>query len=146
MTTEWYWEGNIVKAVVTHLEKEGWSIEKIANTKTRETGVDIRARKDDALLLIEVKGYPSKVYQRGEQQGKPKRTNPSTQARHWYSEVLFCAILRQAENPDAITAIALPDFTVFINLVNRTRHALEKLSISIYLVEENGLVKLLNLK
>jgi Holliday junction resolvase-like predicted endonuclease len=146
MTTEWYWEGNIVKAVVTHLEKEGWIIKKTANTITRESGVDIEAQKGDALLLIEVKGYPSKVYQRGAGQGKPKRTNPSTQARHWYSEVLFCAILRQAENPNATTAIALPDFAVFINLVNRTRHALEKLGIRVYLVEEDGLVKFLNLK
>jgi hypothetical protein len=45
MTSEWYWEGNIVKLVVAHFEQDGWIIEKTATTETREAGVDIRARK-----------------------------------------------------------------------------------------------------
>ena len=123
------------------MQKEGWIVERIADTETREAGVDIRARKNGEVLLVEVKGYPSKVYQRGEKQGQPKRTNPSTQARHWYSEVLFSAILRQAEYPIATVAIALPKFPVFTDLVRRTRHALAKLGITVYIVEESGAVK-----
>jgi hypothetical protein len=96
-------------------------------------------------LLIEVKGYPSKLYQRSENKGKQKRTNPSTQARHWYSEVLFSAILRQVENPDVLVAIALPDFRVFNNLVRRTNNALDKLEIKVYFVEETGVVKPANI-
>jgi len=141
MPNEWYWEGNVVKIVVAHLEKEDWVIERTADTESREAGVDIIARKDNVLLLIEVKGYPSKLYQRGEHKGKQKRTSPSTQAKHWYSGVFLSAILRQAENSNAVVAIALPDFPVFSKLVHRTRQALDKLGIKVYLVEENGVVK-----
>lgn len=143
MSSEWYWEGNIVKTISTHLQKEGWVIERIADTETRETGADIRARKSGRLLLVETKGYPLKVYQRGEKKGQPKRTNPSTQARHWYSEVLCSAILRQGESPTATVAIALPKFNVFTNLVDRTRHALNKLGIAVYFIEESGVVEVI---
>ena len=141
MSNEWYWEGNVVKAVSAYLQKEGWTIKRTADTETQEAGVDIQAQRSSEVLLVEVKGYPSKVYQRGEQKGQPKPTNPSIQARHWYSQVLFSAILRQAEHPTATVAIALPKFTTFTNLVRRTRHALTKLGIVVYVVEESGAVK-----
>jgi len=145
MSNDWYWEGNVVKAVSAYLQKEGWTIKRTADTETREAGVDIQAQKSGEVLLVEVKGYPSKVYQRGEQKGQPKPTNPPTQARHWYSEALFSAILRQAEHPAATVVIALPKFSTFTNLVRRTRHALTKLGIVVYIVEESGAVKAMGL-
>lgn len=144
MSNEWYWEGNVVKAVSAYLQKEGWTVKRTANTETREAGVDIHAQKSSEVLLVEVKGYPSTVYERGERKGQPKRTNPPTQARHWYGEVLFSAILRQAEHPTATVAIALPKFTPFTNLVRRMRHALTKLGIVVYVVEDSGTVKVIS--
>ena len=141
MSNEWYWEGNVVKDVSAYLQKEGWTIKRTADTETQEAGVDIQAQKSGEVLLVEVKGYPSKVYQRGEHKGQPKPTNPSTQARHWYSEVLFSAILRQAEHPTATVAIALPRFATFTTLIRRTRHALSKLGIVVYVIEESGAVE-----
>jgi hypothetical protein len=140
MKNEWHWEGNVVEAISAHLQAEGWSIKHTANTESRESGVDIRAQKGNEILLVEVKGYPSKVYERGANQGQPKRTNPSTQARHWYGEVLFSAILRQEGFPQATVAIALPKFTVYTNLIQRTQHALSKLGIDVFVVDESGVV------
>lgn len=143
MSGEWFWEGNIVKVISSYLQTESWTIERTANTETREAGVDIRACKAGSTLLIEIKGYPSKVYQRGEKKGLPKRTNPNTQARHWYAEVLLSALLRQAEYPKATIAIALPEFVVFTKLVRRTQNALNKLGIHVYFVKETGSIRCL---
>lgn len=146
MSEDWYWEGNIVETFKAYLQAEGWTVERTANTETREAGVDIRVRKGGQVMLVEAKGYPSKFYQRGEKKGQRKRTNPSTQARHWYSEVLVEAILRQAEAPKAVVAIVLPDFPVFKSLVGRTRNALTKLGITVYFIGETGSVKVIEPK
>lgn len=92
------------------------------------------------MLIVEAKGYPLTVYARGEHKGEPKPTKPGVQARDWYGQVLFDAILRQSKYPSAMVVIALPNFLVFVNLINRTRPALTKLGIGIYLVSESGLV------
>ena len=146
MNAEWFWEGNVAETVRAHLEAEGWLIEHIANTETRESGVDIEARKAGRILLAEIKGFPSKVYQRGKNVGQPKPTNPNTQARHWYGEVLLSSILRQEKHPGAEVAIAFPNFPTFKYLVGRTRKALITLGISVYCVEENGSVTKLELR
>ncbi len=137
---EWFWEGNVVDVLIKHLKKLGWIIQKTANTSSRERGVDIWATRKDITLLIEAKGYPSKFYERGINQGKAKPTNPRTQARHWYSEALMTAILRQADNPKARVAIAVPEFEVFLNLISRTNQALSKLGIGVYIVNKSGVV------
>jgi hypothetical protein len=138
MSTDWFWEGNVVIAVAENLRKRGWTIEGTANTETREAGVDLHATKNGKVLLVEIKGYPSKFYMRGEKKGLPKPTNPRTQARHWYSEVLLSAILRKTVQPAAIVAIAFPEFDVFESFVRRTEEALRKLGISVLFVDESG--------
>jgi hypothetical protein len=127
--------------MASFLKQNGWTIEHIADTKKREAGVDVRATQTERVLLVEVKGYPATIFQRGIKKGQPKPTHPVTQARHWYSEVLFLAILRQVDNPTIEVAIALPNFPVFINLVQRTRSALNKLGIIVYFIEETGEVQ-----
>ncbi len=76
MSEDWYWEGSVVSAVCAYLEAHGWTIEHKTNTATREQG--------GRLLLVEVKGYPSTVYQRGINKGLPKPTRPNVQAKHYY--------------------------------------------------------------
>lgn len=131
---QWPCEQNVVESVASYLRAEGWTIESIADTEARSPGADIRAVRSDELLIVEAKGYPAPVYARGENKGKPKPTKPGVQARHWYGQVLFDAILRQSQFPSATVMIALPDFPVYTNLIARTRHALEKLSIGVLLV------------
>jgi hypothetical protein len=138
---EWHCEGNVVVAVVCYLKEEGWTIESVADTAARAHGADIRARKEGKTLIVEAKGYPLTVYARGENKGQPKPTKPDVQARHWYSHVLFDAILRQSKYPSASVAIALPDFPVFKSLIARTQFALSKLGIGVYLVRETGRVE-----
>jgi hypothetical protein len=141
MSVEWPCEENIVTSVVSHLKQEGWMIESVADTQARAPGADIRAARSGETLIVEAKGYPATVYARGENRGKPKPTKPGVQARHWYGQVLFDAILRQSQYPSAQVVIALPDFPVFTNLISRTRRALCKLRIGVYLVRETGLVE-----
>src|SRR5262249_10225803 len=144
MSEEWFWEGNIVQTLCKYLQEKGWAIHSVADVEKREPGVDIHARMTDKVLLIEVKGYPSTMYERGEKKGQAKKTNPATQARHWYGEVLLSAILRQTEDPNAIIAIALPDFSTFTKMVERTHHALVKLGIVVYIVKESGSIEVIN--
>jgi hypothetical protein len=141
LSIEWCCESNVVASVVYHLKQEGWTIESVANTETRARGADIRASREGQLLIVEAKGYPSTVYARGENKGQPKPTKPGVQARHWYAQVLFDAILRQSQYPSARIFIALPDFPVFTNFISRTRFALCKLGIGVYIVRETGIVE-----
>lgn len=65
----WYWEGNVQAAVVAHLSGQGSSSVRVADTASRERGADIVARRGQQRLVVEVKGYPSSVYPRGERSG-----------------------------------------------------------------------------
>lgn len=143
MSDDWFWEGNVVTAVAENLRNMGWAIESIADTKTRAPGVDLHATKDGKVLLVEVKGYPSKFYMRGEKQGTEKPTNAGTQARHWYSEVFLSAIIRQTDCPTATVAIAFPEFDVFVKRVKQTENALRKLDINVFFINESGSMRLI---
>lgn len=141
MTTDWFWEGNVVAAVVAHLRQNGWTVEFVADTATRARGVDIRARRDETTLLIEAKGYPSTLYARGDSAGLPKKTKPATQAPNWFGSALLTAVLCQTKYPSAQVALAFPKFPLYVKLIEKTRAALIKLGVDIYLVSENGLVE-----
>ena len=92
VTTDWFWEGNVVDALALGLEEKGWTILSKANTRTKQQGVDIRASKDGRILLVEVKGYPSKEYRDPRRASEQKRTNPTNQAQQWYSHALLKAV------------------------------------------------------
>ena len=108
--------------------------------ETGQPGADIKARRADSVLIVEVKGYPSKTYERGPRKGQPKRTNPSTQARHWFAEALLTALLRQAENRQHHVAIAFPEFAVYTRLLTRVTESLKLLGLIVLLVQESGTV------
>jgi hypothetical protein len=46
VTQDWFWEGNVVEAIASFLERNGWLIVSKANTHAKERGVDIHATKD----------------------------------------------------------------------------------------------------
>jgi hypothetical protein len=137
---EWTWEGNVQSRVATHLAKTGWSIIAVANTAQRERGVDIIAERDGRRMLVEVKGWPSTTYARGERAGQPKPTPPTLQATHWFAELLTSLIRRGAE-PGSRLAMGLPDMPRYRSLLGEADWALERLDITVYLVTADGAVR-----
>ena len=138
VTTDWYWEGNVVDALERYLSGNGWEIINKANTHSKEQGVDLHATKAGTMLLIEAKGYPSKQYRDPRRVGEHKPTNPTNQAQQWYSHALLKAMRLQTTHMDAVVALAFPDFPRYRILHQETRTGLEKLGVALLLVKENG--------
>jgi len=74
---EWFEETNVAKKIREYLERNEWKIIKFSENK-RQRGPDIIALKDNRKLIIEVKGFPSKKYVRGEKKGQLKPTPPKS--------------------------------------------------------------------
>jgi hypothetical protein len=53
-------EAAVQAQLVTHLAREGWHIQRVADTATREQGIDVLATKPGRTLAVEVKGWPSR--------------------------------------------------------------------------------------
>jgi hypothetical protein len=139
--TDWYWEGNVVDAVVRYLLAGGWAVLRQADTNSRERGIDVHAVKEGITLLIEAKGYPSQSYRDPARASERKPTSPSLQAQHWYSHALLKTIRLQTAHADALIALALPNFPRYQKLYEETRDALQKLGIAALFVEETGDVR-----
>jgi hypothetical protein len=146
VTTDWFWEGNVVEALALFLAGEGWQIVSKANTHSKERGVDIHATRVNATLLVEAKGYPSKDYRDPRRAGQTKHTNPTSQAQQWYSHALLKALRLQTEYPSATVALAFPDFPRYRALFEETQIGLTKLGVALLTVQENGEVRKWGLK
>lgn len=136
---DWAWEGNVQSRVVTYLAREAWQIISVADTASRQQGTDIVAGRDGTRLLVEVKGWPSTTYARGERMGQPKPTQPSTQAGIWFAEGLTTLIRRGAE-PSRRLALALPDKPRYRTLLAEAGWAIQRLEMTVYLVDADGAV------
>jgi hypothetical protein len=141
LPTDWYWEGNVVDAVVRYLSTAGWTVISKADTNSRERGIDVHAVKDGITLLIEAKGYPSESYRDPLRASERKPTSPTLQAQHWYSHALLKMIRLQTAHTDALIALALPNFPRYQKLYEETRESLQKLSIAVLFVERTGDVR-----
>lgn len=139
-TTYWYWEGNVVDALADHLTAQGWAIDSKADTRSKARGVDIQASRGGRVLMIEVKGYPSKEYRDPLRAGETKRTQPSNQAQQWYSHALLAALRLQTKNPDARVALAFADFPRYRTLFEETRSGLKRLGVTVFFIGETGAV------
>lgn len=143
---DWFWEGNIQKKIVEHLISSKFEILSEANTYTKNPGPDILARHNGNILQISVKGYPSDKYTGdfpGGRKGQKKRTQPSTQARHWFSEALFELILAKSQKPQLGIALGLPRFQTYVNYVTKIRWLREKVDLLCYFVDSDGKVELI---
>src|SRR5207248_1105760 len=129
----WYWEGNVQATVARFLAAGGWTIESVADTASRQRGIDLVATKGDRRLAVEVKGYPGTVYARGERAGQPKPTAPTTQARHWYAQALLTAVLTGDLDDPAEIALAFPDMPRFRELIGRSEWAIRRLGVRVFL-------------
>lgn len=108
MSGEWHTEANVQAALVTALAADRWRIVSVANTATKEHGIDVIASRDSQTVGIEVKGFPSRDYADPARANKAKRT--STQAGHWYSQAVLAAMRLRGKEPTWRSVIVLPDY------------------------------------
>lgn len=134
----WFWEGNVQRAVRRHLEATGWRILREANTATQERGIDLLAECDGLRLAVEVKGFPKSTYQLGAKAGQPKPTQPTLQAKHWFSDAFLKLVRLRSEQADFALAIALPNYPRYQTLLGQSRWALDRLGFGVFLVEATG--------
>ena len=141
---EWFWEGHVQRRVEEHFRVEGWAVLSAADTAARETGIDLVLERAGERLNVEVKGWPSTTYRRGEKAGQPKPTAPTLQARHWYAGAFLTAALLRDADGDARVALAFPDFPRYRKLLRSTARSLAALRVEALLVPEDGPVALVD--
>ncbi|WP_154675538.1 DUF7662 domain-containing protein [Parafrankia elaeagni] len=135
-------EASVQGMLVAHLVREGWEIRRVAETATKERGVDILAARDGRTLAVEVKGFPTRgTYADPARAGEVKPTQPGTQARHWYGQAILRAMLTHGEFPHYEVAIGLPDVPTYRRLHERTRVSLDRAAIGVLFVDEHGEVR-----
>jgi Holliday junction resolvase-like predicted endonuclease len=137
---EWHTEANVQAAVVTALAASGWHILSVANTATKEQGIDIIAARDGRTVGVEVKGFPSRGYADPARAGETKRTSPSTQAGHWYSQAVLAAMRLRGKEPTWRSVLALPDFPRYRDLHAETVGSLSAAQIEVWWVYPDGTV------
>ena len=134
-------EADVQAQIVEHLTRKGWSIVRVANTASRERGIDIVANKGSRTLAIEVKGWPGTAYADPRRAHETKPTAPSLQARHWFSHAVLAALLMTNEHPDHEIAIGLPDVPTYRNLHGRVVGSLQTLGVKVLFVDSSGNVQ-----
>ena len=135
---EWHTEASVQALVVTALAAEGWRIRSVANTATKEHGIDVIAARDGETIGVEVKGFPSKHYADPARAGEKKRSQPSNQAGHWYAQAVLAAMRLRSKEPEWRSVIALPDFPRYRMLHAETVGSLVAAQIDVWWLDEAG--------
>jgi Holliday junction resolvase-like predicted endonuclease len=138
---EWHTEANVQALLVSALVVDGWRILSVANTATKEHGIDVIATRDGQTVGIEVKGFPSRVYADPSRAGEKKRSAPSTQAGHWFSQAVLAAMRLRGKESAWQSVIALPDFPRYRALHSETVGSLDAAGIKVWWVEQTGIVR-----
>lgn len=138
MPGEWHTETNVQSSLVTALAREGWRILSVANTATREHGIDVVAALADETVGIEVKGFPSRNYADVARAAERKRTSPSTQGGHWYSQAVLAAMRLRGKEPMWRSVIVLPDFPRYRELHAQTVGSLDAAQIEVWWIDQSG--------
>lgn len=137
---DWHTEARVQTMVVEHLIREGWHIVRSADTATRERGIDVEATRESKRVAIEVKGFPSRGYADPRRAAERKRSQPSTQAKVWYSLAVLAAMITRTKMPEVRAVIALPDFPRYRALFRDTESELRKCEIELWWVAIDGTV------
>lgn len=127
----WFWEGNVQSAVVTYLVTQGHRIISCADTASKQQGKDIVGENDHGRLWVSVKGYPKGT----------ARTQPSTQAGHWFKQGFFDIVAYRSEDADVQLALALPDFPRYRSLAEKVRWLMPVVPFHFLWVGEDGSVE-----
>jgi len=139
---EWHTEANVQAAVVTALAARGYRVLSVANTATKERGIDVVASLDGVNLGVEVKGFPRRNYADPARAGEQKKTAPSTQAGHWFAQAVLAAMRLRGKEPSWRSVIALPDFSRYRDLYSETQGSLAASQIAVWWIDEDGTVEL----
>jgi Holliday junction resolvase-like predicted endonuclease len=134
-------EAHVQAQIVEHLSRDGWSIVQVANTASREQGIDIIATKEGRTLAIEVKGWPGTAYADPRRAHETKPTAPVLQARHWFSHAVLAALLMTNDHQDYEIAIGLPDMPTYRTLHGRIARSLQTLRVKVLFVDSSGNVQ-----
>jgi len=137
---DWFWEGHIQTRLRDHFVAKGWRVLRESDCLSRERGIDLLLEDGRAQLAVEVKGFPSTTYSRGPMKGQAKPTQPTLQAKHWFADALLAAIRTQSKHPAYTVAIAFPDMPRYRRLIESTRHALTRIRLGVFLVQDSGAV------
>jgi hypothetical protein len=135
---DWPWEGAVQSVFAAVLVRHGWSITAVADTATKARGVDVLAEKGPRRLGAEVKGWPSVGYADPRRAAEVKRTQPSTQAGHWFSQALLKAMELLDSHPERESLMVLPDFPRYRDLTGRTRTGRQAAGIHVVLLGQDG--------
>lgn len=138
LSEEWHTEANVQSSLVTVLVNAGWRILSVANTATKEHGIDVITARGDQTIGIEVKGFPSRNYADPARAGEAKRTRPSTQAAHWYSQAVLAAMRLRGKEPLWRSVIVLPDFPRYRELHAQTVGSLTAAQIEVWWIDARG--------
>jgi Holliday junction resolvase-like predicted endonuclease len=144
--TDWYYEGNVSKKIVSFLKNDNYKIEKDNSDKIKSRGIDIIGSKNGVTILIEVKGYPTEFHTKGKDKGKKKKTSPKLQAKHWLSEAILSTIFNYSKYSSKKNelAIGLPKTERYIDLLEKVKPFFidKKLDFKVFFVDETGKVSL----
>lgn len=135
---EWHTEANVQASLVTALAADGWRILSVADTATKEHGIDVIATRDGQTVGIEVKGYPSRDYADPKRAGEVKRSSPTNQAGHWYAQAVLAAMRLRGKEPTWRSVIVLPDFPRYRTLFSETATSLAAAEIEVWWLDQFG--------
>lgn len=124
------YEDDVVTAVMTHLSREGWSIE--SHAMAHQHGDDIVARREDARLVIEAKGAGSSKPET-KRYGDPFDRG---QVRSHVSVAIHRA-LRVWSEGRAKAGLAFPDNNHHREMVSHVLPALRQLGIAVFWVADD---------
>lgn len=137
---EWHTEANTQASLVTAMAVGRYRILSVANTATKERGIDVMASRGAQAIGVEVKGFLSRNYADPARASEAKRTSPSTQAGHWYAQAVLAAMRLRGKEPTWRSVIALPDFLRYRDLYAETAASLAAAQIEIWWVHQTGSV------
>ncbi|MDP9399228.1 MAG: hypothetical protein M3P96_16025 [Actinomycetota bacterium] len=135
---DWFWEGNVQSALLTHLVGQGWRVLRVADTAMRERGTDIVVERDGQRLHVEVKGWPSTSYADPARAGEQKRTLPTVQAGTYFGGAVLSAMQLHDKCPGDQVALGFPAMDRYRALHASVADSLRTLRIQVLFVDEEG--------
>ena len=133
---KWLTENDVIRAVKSYLEEEGWRIINECNTSQR--GIDIEAIRKNKKLAVEAKGGTSS--KKGTRRYDKEFSGGQKGAHIAYA---ILASLKQISKGGYSVAMAFPDDKRHLYVLEQVRPALKKLHIAVYVVDMKKRVRVL---
>lgn len=137
----WLTEAQVQSRVVSHLVTQGWSITSVADTASRQRGIDVVAVRDGQEIGVEVKGYPGRSYADPARKAEAKAAHPSAQASAYFAQAILSALRLRGRRPEMLSVIAVPDVARYRDLAGETAPSLTLTGVEVWMVSEDGVVR-----